>query len=452
MPKPIAFMVMPFDRKKTGLTGSGAPPELDFDLVWERIHRPVLDDLGYHPVRADQDVGALIVVEMIQRLALADLVVADVSLPNANVYYEVGVRHAAKRVGCVLVAADWAQPVFDLRQMRQVRYGLEDGAVGEEAAEAARRALLGGMRPLLEGESPVFAAVPGFPQPATTNVAAFRDIVDELSVFDAEVRAVRLLPKSQQSERARGIVQRHGSTPAVREAVALELIRLLRDHVGWKDMVAYIDELPDHLRRHPLVVEQRCMGIAKAGDPARAAGLLEELIHADGGTSERWGLLGGRYKELWRAAEDEAERRRFLNRAIEAYERGMMLDLNDYYPASNLPRLYRQRGGRGDEERAAVSQAVTSAACERAIASRTADAWVRPTLLGVAFDRGDVAMVAELVDKVAEEGIPAWFEGTTLDDLREALPLHPEPIRRELEASIGQLAELAAVAPSGRGE
>ena len=84
-------------------------------------------------MRADRDVGALIISEMIQRLALADLVVADVSLPNANVYYEIGVRHAAKRVGCVLIAADWAKPVFDLGQIRQLRFPLPDGTIGDDS-------------------------------------------------------------------------------------------------------------------------------------------------------------------------------------------------------------------------------------------------------------------------------------------------------------------------------
>jgi hypothetical protein len=58
-------------------------------------------------VRADQDTGALIITQMIERLYFADLVLADMTIPNGNVYYEVGVRHAAKEIGCVLLAADW---------------------------------------------------------------------------------------------------------------------------------------------------------------------------------------------------------------------------------------------------------------------------------------------------------------------------------------------------------
>src|SRR5689334_11582052 len=122
-------MVMPFARKPTGITERDVPAEVDFDALWERVYQPVLEDLGYQAVRADRDVGALIISQMIQRLAIADLVVADVTIANANVYYEVGVRHAAKATGCVLVGADWARPVFDLEQMRALRFPLPDGDV-----------------------------------------------------------------------------------------------------------------------------------------------------------------------------------------------------------------------------------------------------------------------------------------------------------------------------------
>lgn len=43
--------------------------------------------LGYDPVRTDQDLGAAIIKEMIEWLAICDLVIADV---NGNVDYEVG--------------------------------------------------------------------------------------------------------------------------------------------------------------------------------------------------------------------------------------------------------------------------------------------------------------------------------------------------------------------------
>src|SRR3712207_2270409 len=98
MPRPICFMIMPYGTKPTGQgQGGNAPDKVDFDRLWRSAIQPALDTLGYDPVRADQDLGALIIHEMIERLAISDLVVADLSIPNGNVYYEVGIRHAAKQ-------------------------------------------------------------------------------------------------------------------------------------------------------------------------------------------------------------------------------------------------------------------------------------------------------------------------------------------------------------------
>ena len=97
MPKPICFMIMPYGRKPTQVEpSSNAPGEIDFNALWDRAFAPTIQALGYEPVRADQDTGALIITQMIERLYFADLVLADMTIPNGNVYYEIGVRHAAQ--------------------------------------------------------------------------------------------------------------------------------------------------------------------------------------------------------------------------------------------------------------------------------------------------------------------------------------------------------------------
>jgi len=175
----IAFLVMPFGRKHTGLRRAGVPSEVDFDALWDKVYEPLLTDLGYRAVRADRDAGALIVSQMVQRLVLADLIVADVTLANANVYYEVGVRHAAGPVGCVLTSAEWAEPVFDLAQMRQVRYPLGDGGIDDATAAAARQALGANLESLSRGRSPVFDAVPGYPgNEDPSRLSAFEDFAE----------------------------------------------------------------------------------------------------------------------------------------------------------------------------------------------------------------------------------------------------------------------------------
>src|SRR5258706_2698710 len=110
MPSPLCFMILPYGRKATHAETGHGPAEIDFNALWDRGYVPVIKALGYEPVRADQDTGALIISQMLERLYFADLVLADMTIPNGNVYYEVGIRHAAKETGCVLVAAAWSRP------------------------------------------------------------------------------------------------------------------------------------------------------------------------------------------------------------------------------------------------------------------------------------------------------------------------------------------------------
>ncbi len=443
MPDPIAFMVMPFGRKATSLTEKDVPADVDFDALWERVYQPILEERGYKAVRADRDAGALIISDMIQRLAIADLVVADITIANANVYYEVGVRHAAREKGCVLVGADWARPVFDLAQMRAVRFPLADGDLSDATAREARDRLRDGIAGLVDGASPVFSAVPGFPDSQPDRATAFADAVAELSQFQAEIRAVRAAPDAQRKERVRELTARFGDRPAVRDLVWIELLPLVRDNLGFQELLDYIKALPDSAAKHPFVLEQRALALSKAGDSPGAIGQLQELIATHGETSERYGLLGGRYKDLYRNAQEPKEQRRYLRLAIEAYERGMEVDLNDFYPASNLPRLYRERNDPGDDQLAAEAAVATKVACRAAIENGTTNEWVRPTLLGIAFDQSDVAEAIRLRPLIEDDGPEAWKLGSTINDLRSSVRNQPDPeVQAALQAVLEQLETL----------
>src|SRR5258706_8783514 len=148
MPKPLCFMIMPYGRKPTKAEAGQGPAEIDFNALWDRGYVPVIKALGYDPVRADQDNGALIISQMLERLYFSDLVLADMTIPNGNVYYEVGIRHAAKETGCVLLAAEWSRQLFDVVQMRTIRYPLAEGNVSEPTAQAFQSAVMEGVRGL----------------------------------------------------------------------------------------------------------------------------------------------------------------------------------------------------------------------------------------------------------------------------------------------------------------
>jgi tetratricopeptide (TPR) repeat protein len=429
-------MVMPFGSKPVVPPADNGVAEIDFDSLWVKAFAPVIRELGYEPVRADQDVGALIIKEMLERLYFSDLVVADLTIPNGNVYYEIGIRHASKPRGCVLISADWAKALFDVTQMRRLTYPLPEGTITDDTADEIRKALRDGARTLIAGTSPMYEALPGFPQEVMPDRAtSIQEHLRRLAAFQARLREVRLTPDEE--GRRRRALELVGTLAAVplSPSMAVEVALLLRDCAGWPDTLGYVEALPEELRQIDLLEELRCLALSKEreGDHLKAIAGLEALIQLRGDTSERQGLLGGRYKKL--AAENRAQNpglyRRYLDQAIEHYERGMRLDLNDYYPIGNLPRLYRERNQDDDLGKATFAWQLARLACERAKSFRPGDDWVRPTLLGLAFDEGDVETATSCLKEVEREGPAKWKLETTTVDLERSVQQRSDPQVRQ---------------------
>jgi hypothetical protein len=99
--------------------------------------------------------------------------------------------------------------------------------------------------------------------------------------------------------------------------------------------------------------------------------------------------------------------------------------LNDYYPSSNLPRLYRERAEKGDEKKATSAAVVAMLACERSRARNPQDPWA--TLLGAALDAGDVTSARKSLEEIKRIGMAAFPLGSTLPDLRRSLNLLSPP-------------------------
>ena len=433
---PICFMVMPYSTKPTGApAGSGAPDKINFDRLWEASLRPAIQNAGYEAVRANEDIGALIINEMIERLAISDLVLADVSIPNGNVYYEVGIRHAAQKRGCIMTAATWSKALFDIDQMRQIRYPLPEESISDETAGEIIKIVQAAIPVMATGDSPFYQVFPKFPEFDPDRATAFKKNIEELSNFQAEIIAARSATGDQRRVRALALRDRYYIGGPIQRAVAIELLYTLRDCTDFKTTLEFVDKLPADLKTSPLVKEQRALALSKSGKHDDAIGALKELIQSSGDTSERRGLLGGRYKKKWDITKDPAD----LSRAITEYENGMRLDLNDYYPSSNLARLYRSRDRKGDDDKARISAAVTLTACERARARNSSDEWLNPTMLGAAFDAGDIAKAREIADQVAEDGPSAWKLESALADCRTAAKLHEEPHRSKLLSIVADL-------------
>jgi MAP3K TRAFs-binding domain len=418
---PLCFMIMPYGRKPTQVEpSSGAPGEIDFNALWDKAFAPTIQSLGYDPVRADQDTGALIITQMVERLYFADLVLADMTIPNGNVYYEVGVRHAAKKTGCVLLAADWSKQLFDVAQMRTIRYPLREGNIEGATAKAVSVAIRDPIDALSRGDSPVFASIKGYPtNPDPTAASTMKGVMAQTAVLQGKIRAVRATPKSDRMTEAQALAGR-SITARTSPTDAIALIRLVRDCVDskehWAWLADFIEKLPADLANLADVRDTYAFALANSGRPTEAIAKLEELMALTAPTPERLGLLGGRYKRLFATAKPE-DKIDLLDSAIDAYQRGMELDLNQYYCSSNLPRLYRQRKRDGDEVRADIVAKVVLAACERAEKLGVADEWLKQTLLGAAFDAREYEKAEKLAAEFKSKPGERWKIASTIGDL-----------------------------------
>jgi hypothetical protein len=452
-PRPVCFMVMGYRVKEVpGPPRPGVPASVDCDALWERVYRPALEQLGYQAVRGDYDPSSVILTEMLERLAWADLVVADVTIPNGNVYYEVGLRHVAVDTHCVLAAADWSMPLFDISSFSSIRFPLSDGRVSEADAAAAIKILVEKIPLLKETRTPYYELVRDTDE--TRRRGAFRENVARLDAFQSGAREVRLI--TDKGARIERIAALRAATPTVAlemPDVAVELLTLIRDCAGWQEVVAFIDTLPPAIRKLGFVEEQRLLAIGQDnGDLGKAVAGLETLIKAQGATPERKGLLGGRYRRLWQKALDErkargetapsADENRFLNAAIQSYSDGLDLDLNEYYCTTNLPPLLTARGRPADLARLRYLNDLAYQQCQRARTRGSHDPWLPPTLFNCAIraDRFDDAQ--KLIDDIASDPV-GWQVESLLGTLKLDVGQAADPERKAtLQGLHDQLAVL----------
>lgn len=106
-----AFVIMPF-------TTVG-------DLVYSRVVVPLLTIAGYTVKRADTDLNQrAIMQDVITGIETADLIVADLTGRNANVFYELGIAHRGRRPSILLAQSSGDIP-FDLGAYRALIYRIE---------------------------------------------------------------------------------------------------------------------------------------------------------------------------------------------------------------------------------------------------------------------------------------------------------------------------------------
>ncbi len=320
-----AFIVRPF----------GTQQGVDFNRVDQELISPVLDGLDISGRTTEEITRAgSIRADMFERLALADIVIADISIHNANVFYELGIRHSLRPRTTVLIRSAASEVPFDLKTDRYLKYSAEDpGGAREQLARAVRQSLEAD-----NYDSPVFLLVPALeptdPERLHPVPPSFREevlsaqrskdrpmlavIAEEAADFDWGLGGLRLVAEAQ------------FGLGAWRDARATcEAIRALR---------------PEDPETNLL------LGTVynRLGDPTGSAAALERVLAlrdiSPRQEAEALALLARNAKDLWveawrglapevRAA--AALRSPYLDSARSYYDQAFSVDQNHWYPGIN---------------------------------------------------------------------------------------------------------------------
>ncbi|MEU3454741.1 hypothetical protein ABZ671_14220 [Micromonospora sp. NPDC006766] len=90
------------------------------DQILKHVIRPVVEERGFVAVRGDEiERAGLITSQVLDHIIRNDLVIADLTDQNANVFYELAVRHALRKPFVQLMAKEQQLP-FDVQGMRTI--------------------------------------------------------------------------------------------------------------------------------------------------------------------------------------------------------------------------------------------------------------------------------------------------------------------------------------------
>ena len=112
------------------------------------------------PIRADERVtSAIIHSEMFRDLRDRVVVLADLSLDNPNVFYELGIRHVMSSNGTVLMCRKGSVLPFHVKLSRVIFYEFDGASLDWEEVERVVRSLKVALQEARKGQpdSPVHA-------------------------------------------------------------------------------------------------------------------------------------------------------------------------------------------------------------------------------------------------------------------------------------------------------
>ncbi|AOS84639.1 hypothetical protein BIU88_11140 [Chlorobaculum limnaeum] len=440
MNKPLCFVIMPFGTKPDPAGGA----DIDFDAIYHSAIEPAIADADMEPIRADEErTGGIIHKAMFERLLLCDYAIADLTTANANVFYELGVRHAARPRTTMTIFARHQPIPFDIGYLRSLPYTLgKKNCFGDDEAPALRTAVakkLRDLRNLTINEAPIDSPLftllsdwkPG--DIARLKTDLFRDRAQANEQLKRRLAAIRDKSKHENTrQEAHELLQafRKEIEPvdAADAVTIVDLMLTYRALKDWNGMIALHDAMPEMLKRQILVREQ--LGFAynrRAGenkdltDRAEALRILTEVDEQQGPSSETLGLIGRIHKDQWKEALEAGESIAalgHLDQAIDAYRRGYLADLRDAYPGINLLTLLDIRGDAESLTEKSRILPVVRFAVEQRLVGTTSDYWDHATMLELSVLENDNKQAMKHLAKTVAIIRERWEPETTARNLK----------------------------------
>lgn len=344
--RPHAFVVMPFGKKK-GSDGT----LYDFNAIYKLMIKPALEESGFEPFRADEETSSGdILTDMFQELLLADLVLCDLSIDNANAYYELGIRHAFRKRGVVHIQAGRAYMPFDIFNVRTLPYHITaEGVPDPEFLKNDIQAIARMTKDTWASDrdaihSPIYNLLSGLKEPdrnslrtplATGFWREYNEWKQRVTVAQRQKRIGDILLLTEEirnpliKEEAIGEAGKALANMGRNELALAQYRKGLEVNSG---NLAFRREEAFHLNRLGRVDE----AIVK----------IENLLNDFPDDSEAISYLGRIYKEMWadswKNISDKTKRLRaafdsyhWLIKSIDIYLKGYRIDLNNYYPGVN---------------------------------------------------------------------------------------------------------------------
>lgn len=426
-PRQVCFIDMPFGSK----VDPKSRVEIDFDQIYEGAIQPAVEAAGLECIRGDrEETGGIIHTAMFARLLLSEFVIADMTTANPNVFYELGVRHAAKPYTTIPIFATLGAPPFDVNLVRAIPYDLEDGHLTDASAEALRDAIHDRIRAALKSpvakDSPLFQLFDEFPGIEMSHelTDVFRDRVAYSQAFKDRLAAARSqTPRDAALAALKEIEQSLGDLKVAERGVLIDLMLSYRAIEAWDEMVAPHQEMPGDVRDALLTRQQLALALNRRngpGDTDRAIRELEGILKAHGDSAETLGILGRIYKDRFRAASEAGKTAMaagWLDQAIDTYTRGFEAEPADYYPGVNALTLLMQKDGpEAAAEIDRLAPLVTYAAVRQG-GEKAADYWTVATVLELACISRDYALASRCVPRVVILAEESWMLKTTSDNL-----------------------------------